>query len=296
MLLDVAPRRTSTSERRPRPHGGKGALSPDSKQHFFPNGSGQIRFTFVCSKSNLRSKKQELILIFSLSESRASRIVWLLEELELDYEIKVYKRNLDYLAPDELKKVWPTGMSPVLQIFKNGSTEPYTVAESGHIVGYVIRHYDPKGKLTPTSEDDKELMDYYLHFTEGSLQPHLVSMLVGHMATLRAPWPAGGLVKYITGKMNSEFYLKRLLTNLEFLDKQLEKKGGGYFVGDKLSGADIILDFPINENIFGNPERLEKVAKNLNPKKKFPNLYKWHMLTYKQASRVAAAEKAEAKL
>lgn len=187
-------------------------------------------------------------------------------------------------------------MSPVLVVYRNGSTEPYKVAESGHIVTYLARNYDPKGILAPKTKDDLELVDYYCHFAEGSVQPHLVSMLVGLMAQKRAPWPTGYLVGAIMSKINSEFYFKRLHTNLKFLDLQLEQKGGGYFVGNKLSGADIILDFPINENLFGGQERIKALGIKLDLKKDLPNLYKWHQLTMKEPGRVRAIEKERATL
>lgn len=216
--------------------------------------------------------------------------------MKLDYDVKVYKRTKEYLAPKELKEVWPTGMSPVLEIIKPGSPNSIKLAESGHIVQYLIQHYDVEGKLTPDTEEGKQLADYYLHFAEGSLQPHLVSILVGTFAVQKAPWPATYLVKAIMSKINSEFYVKRLLTNLDFLDSQLEKKGGGYFVGDKLSGADIILDFPINENIFSDPVRTKLIGVNEDLTKRFPNLYKWHLLTRKLPLRIKAEEEEKAKL
>ncbi|PVH15099.1 uncharacterized protein CXQ87_002934 [Candidozyma duobushaemuli] len=229
-----------------------------------------------------------------LTESRASRIVWLLEELNLDFSLKVYKRVGGVLAPKELLDVFPTGMSPVLQIFKEGETEPLTLAESGHIIQYVIRHYDTEGKLTPSSDAEKEKVDYFLHFAEGSLQPHLVSLLVGDVASHKAPWPASYLVKGIVGKINSEYYLKRLKTNLQFLDDVLAKKGGGFFVGDKLTGADIILEFPVGQNVFSNEQRARNLGLDVPPSKAWPHLYEWSKLVAGQPLRkkAVATEKA----
>lgn len=223
-------------------------------------------------------------------------MIWLLEELELPYEVKVYRRTKQYTAPKELLDVWPTGMSPVLEIYPEGSDKPIVLAESGHIIQYVIQHYDPKGKLVPDTPEGKQMADYYLHFAEGSLQPHLVSILVGHLALQRAPWPSSYLVKFIMSKINSEFYLKRLMTNLKFLDTQLGNKGGGYFVGDKLSGADIIMDFPINENLFSDMERVKMIGVNEDLSKALPNLYKWHLLTSKEPLRIKAEQEEKAKL
>lgn len=219
-----------------------------------------------------------------------------MEELNLDYEIKFYKRTPLYVAPKELLEVWPTGMSPVLQIFEDGSTEPITLAESGHIISYLINNYDKEGKLTPATAEGKRMVDYYLHFAEGSLQPYLVSLLVGHLAGERSPWGVLFFVRQVMGKINSEYYGKRLITNLHFLDSQLEKKGGGYFVGDKLTGADIILDFPINDNIFGNKSRASMFGIKGTVEELFPNLAKWHKLTLIDPLRLKAVALEKSKL
>lgn len=234
---------------------------------------------------------QDKIILHYLTESRASRIVWLLEELELNYEIKVYKRNADFLAPPELKEVWPLGLSPVVQVFKSGDPEPITLAELGQIVQYLVANYDPKEKLKPESERDQVLVDYYLHFAEGTLEPHIVALLVGYFASQRAPFGFGWLVKIIMGQINSQFYFKKLKTALTFLDGQLEKKGGDYFVGKKLSGADFILDFPVNENVFSDPKRLKEMGANLDPAKEFPRLAEWNKLITKRPLHKKAAKK-----
>lgn len=224
--------------------------------------------------------------------SRASRIAWLLQELNLDYELKVYQRSNQQLAPKELLEVFPTGMSPVLTIIKEGA-EPRTIGESGHIVNYLIEHYDPEGKLKPVTEDDKELVDFYLHFSEGSIQPHLVSMLVGSVATAQVPWPLRFIFNQLFSRINSSFYGKRLLTNCKFLDDQLAKKGGGYFVGDHLTGADIILDFPINEGLFSEEARSQFLA-GRDLAKEFPHLYKWGQMILKEPLKIRAQERAKA--
>lgn len=206
----------------------------------------------------------------------------------LDYEIKKYSRT-PVFAPEELKKIFPTGLAPILQVFKAGKDEPIALAESGHIMLYLVRHYDPTNKLGGQTEDENELIDYYLHFAEGSLQPHIVSMLVGEMTCKSTPWPLQFFSRAITGKMNEHYYLKRLAANLQLLDDRLAEKNGGYIVGDRLSVADIILDFPINECLFENPSR----AHGMDLVLKYPNLYKWHQLTSKEPLRITAVEKAK---
>lgn len=197
------------------------------------------------------------------------------------------------MAPKEGKKLWPTGLFPILEVREAGSATPVMMAESGHIISYLARKHDPQGKLKTANEEDYEMVDYYLHFAEGSLQPHLVSLLVGSIAVKKAPWPAGYLVNTIVSRMNSLYYGARLKTALEFLDAQLEKKGGGYFVGDSLTAADVALDFPINRNVFGS--RVSDVGLDIDPVKEYPNLYKWHQLITALPSHIrsVAREKTE---
>ncbi|GEQ69423.1 hypothetical protein JCM33374_g3095 [Metschnikowia sp. JCM 33374] len=231
---------------------------------------------------------QDKVVLHYLTDSRASRIVWLLEELELNYEIKVYKRTSSFLAPPELKEIWPLGLSPVVQVFKAGLTEPITLAESGLIVQYLIANYDPKGKFKPESEHDQVLVDYYLHFSEGTLQPHIVSVLVGSIASSSAPWGLQWLVKGVMGKLNDFYYVKKIKTALQFLNDQLEKKDGGFFVGNKLSGADFILDFPINQNVFGNPQRFKDMGADIDGVRDYPRLAEWNKLITKRPLHIKA--------
>lgn len=207
--------------------------------------------------------------------------------LGIDFELKFYKRNSDYMAPPSIKEVSSIGLFPILEVFKDGASESSVICESGHIISYLARNYDPTGILKTSNDDDYELADYYLHFAEGSLQPHLVSLLVGAIACKKAPWPANYLVKQVITKINDLYYGDRLKKALLFLESQLEKKEGDYFVGNSLTVADLILDFPINNNIFGNADSRD-IGFIVDPKKEYPNLYKWHQLTTSLPSHIKA--------
>lgn len=239
-----------------------------------------------CISMYTKSSSSGTLLIASLNSSRSSRIAWLLEELGVNYEVRKYERTAEYTAPEELKKIYPLGLAPVLQIFKPGREEPVTLAESGHIVLYMIRHYDVDNKLLGDNEEEQELVNYYLHFAEGSVQPHLVSLLINHIACEKTPWPFQFFSKALTGKINSSYYLRRLQTNLKFLEDRLAKNPSGYFVGEHLTAADIIFDFPINENLIES----ERLA-GFDLEKGFPHLYKWNQLTSKIPARLAAIQK-----
>lgn len=122
-----------------------------------------------------------------LDRSRSHRIVWLLEELGLQYDIKVYKRQSNMLAPPELTNIHPLGKSPVLEVQTEGS-EPIVVAESAVIVEYLLDHFGqqliPKqyveGKQDQVGGETQEYLRYryFMHYAEGSLMPFLVFTLV----------------------------------------------------------------------------------------------------------------------
>lgn len=124
-----------------------------------------------------------------LEQSRAQSILWLLEELQIPYRLKTFKRGSDKLAPPELKKIHPLGKSPVVTIERAGQTKPLVLAESGLIVEYLVEHFGGVEKdLVParyeegnsSGEETEAYMRYrfYMHYTEGSLMPLLVFSLV----------------------------------------------------------------------------------------------------------------------
>lgn len=208
--------------------------------------------------------------------------------MNLDYEVKFYKRTKEYRAPPELEQAHPLGKSPVLDVIRNGKKK--VIAETGHIIDYLIKHYDTEKKLVPKSEDDQEQVDYFLHYCEGTLQPLLVGLLVNGSAVQLAPFPARFLVKIITGEINKAYYKSELLKNLEYLEKYLTNRQ--YFVGDRLSGADIIFEFPLIQNLTNNSERIKTFAGNdFDFKKLYPNIVAWAARMQKQPNLVKANEK-----
>ena len=123
-----------------------------------------------------------MIIVHHLNNSRSQRVLWLLEELGLPYEIKRYERDRKtMLAPPELRQVHPLGKSPV--ITDNGNT----IAESGAIVEYIIDTYG-NGRLIPPPKTPERLRyTYWLHYAEGSAMPLLLQKLLFTLAPKRAP-------------------------------------------------------------------------------------------------------------
>ncbi|CUM64986.1 uncharacterized protein PRCAT00002604001 [Priceomyces carsonii] len=207
-----------------------------------------------------------------LDHSRSQRILWLLELLGLNYELETYFRDKNYRAPKELKDVHPSGKSPILVIAPEDGLEEITLAESGNIIQYVVEKYDTKGILTPESDYYKRQVNYFLHYSEGTLQPLLVSLLVNFVARSAAPFGARYLTKLVTKGINDGYYTPELKQNLQYLDDLLQKQGTEYFAGNKITAADIILSFPISENLFSNKDAHDRFGGDLL---KYTYLSKW---------------------
>jgi glutathione S-transferase len=127
-----------------------------------------------------------------LEQSRSQRILWLLEELKVPYELEIFHRNKDTkLAPPELKKVHALGKSPVITVTPSGSTEPVTIAESAFIIEYLLDHFYQGSTLLPTRYKKEQIgkaggeteewlrFRYFMHYAEGSL---MTLMLIGLIA------------------------------------------------------------------------------------------------------------------
>ncbi len=180
-----------------------------------------------------------MITVHHLNNSRSQRVLWLLEELGLAYDIKHYQRDAKtMLAPPELRAVHPLGKSPVIT---DGRT---TVAESGAIVEYLIDEYGA-GRFKPEAgSPDRLRYTYWLHYAEGSLMPPLLMTLVFDEVE-KAPMPffIKPIAKAISGKVKSAFIKPQLKQHLDYLESELGKRS--WFAGASFSGADIQMSFPI---------------------------------------------------
>lgn len=164
------------------------------------------------------------LIVHHLENSRSQRVLWMLEELELPYEVRRYERNpKTMLAPPELKRVHPLGKSPVLE---DGGT---IVAETGAIVEYLVEKAD--GRLGPPAHREAILRyRHLLHYAEGSLMPPLLVMLVIRRMGLLGR-PARGRIQAMID------------THLDYLEADMA--GRDWFVGDGLTAADVMMSFPL---------------------------------------------------
>ena len=184
-----------------------------------------------------------MIVVHHLNNSRSQRVLWLLEELGVPYEIKRYQRDAKtMLAPPELRAIHPLGKSPVLT---DGNL---TLAESGAIVEYLVEMYgnaESCATLSPEHGTPEYLRyRYWLHYAEGSLMsPLLLKLIFDKIETSPMPFFAKPIAKAISGKTKSSFITPQLKTHLDYLEAELGKST--WFVGNEFSAADIQLSFPI---------------------------------------------------
>ena len=179
-----------------------------------------------------------MLTLHHLNNSRSQRLLWLFEELELNYTIERYQRDaITMLAPPELQKIHPLGKAPV--ITDNGRV----FAESGAIIDYVIDHYG-QAFLPEKNSDAHYQMVYWLHFAEGSLMPPLLLTLVlDKIRTSPMPFFAKPIAKTIAVKVNSAFVQPNVVKILAFIDAHLASNH--WFAGAELTGADFQMSFPL---------------------------------------------------
>ena len=165
-----------------------------------------------------------MIRVHHLNNSRSQRVLWLLEELNLPYEIVSYQRDkLTMLAPEALKRVHPLGKSPVIE------DDGRTLAETGLIVEYLVDRHGPE--LAPPRESDLYWRyRYWLHYAEGSaMPPLLVKLYIDRLGLLALP------VRPVVAS--------QLKVHLDFLESELG--AAPWFLGERFSAADIMLSFPL---------------------------------------------------
>jgi glutathione S-transferase len=180
-----------------------------------------------------------MITVHHLNHSRSQRILWLLEELGLDYEIRRYERDpKTMLAPASLRAVHPLGKSPVI------TDGDLTIAESGAIVDYLIERYGA-GRLAPAAGTAERLRyTYWLHYAEGSaMSPLLLKLVFDKIETAPMPFFVKPIAKAISGKAKSSFIEPQIRQHLDYLEAELGKSP--WFAGSEFSGADIQLSFPL---------------------------------------------------
>ena len=182
-----------------------------------------------------------MIIVHHLNNSRSQRILWLLEELGVDYEIKHYQRDPEtMLAPPSLKEVHPLGKSPVI------TDAELTIAETGAIVEYIVSRYG-NGKLVPATDTPEHLRyTYWLHYAEGSAMPPLLMNLIFNLFEIE------------DSKAMDGFIAPQIKLHFDYIESELSKSK--WFVGEEFTAADIQMSFPL-ELLADVPQQLESRPK-----------------------------------
>ena len=180
-----------------------------------------------------------MITVHHLNNSRSQRVLWLLEELGVAYEVKRYERDgKTMLAPAALLAVHPLGKSPVIV---DGTV---TVAESGAIVEYLIDRYGGGRLVPPPATPERLRYTYWLHYAEGSAMPPLLLKLIfDRVANSGAPWPISAVARRIAGTVQNGFIGPQLKRHLDYLEAVLAAQP--WFAGAEFTAADVQMSFPL---------------------------------------------------
>jgi glutathione S-transferase len=222
-----------------------------------------------------------------LNGSRAQSILWLLEELEIPYELDIHHRQKDMLAPPSLRKLHPLGKSPLVSVTTPGATEPFVLAESGFIVQYLCDHF-PKGKeLVPQrwkegqenklGGETEEWMryQYLLYYIEGSFMFTLVlHFILSSLKGPNVPFFIRPVTSFIANQMIAMVVIPNMKRHFGMMEQYLatSPKGGKYMCGPSLTGADILLGYPLLAGKDGAFDAMATWEKG-SFKETFPNLH-----------------------
>ena len=202
-----------------------------------------------------------MLTVHHLNNSRSQRVLWLLEELELPYEIKYYQRNpKTQLAPPELRAVHPLGKSPVV------TDEGATIAETGAIIEYIVEKSG--GRLRPAAGTPERLRwTYWLHYSEGSLMPPLLMRLIFSLLPSRSPALMRGIVRAIASRTQQGYIEPQLKTHFDFVETELGRST--WFAGEDFSAADVMMSFPleaagVRANAFAGRARMKAFVERIH--------------------------------
>jgi glutathione S-transferase len=180
-----------------------------------------------------------VITVHHLNNSRSQRVLWMLEEIGLPYEIRRYERDpKTLLAPASLRGIHPLGKSPVI------TDGDMVLAESGAIIEYLVEKY-AQGRFAPAhGTPERVRYNYWLHYAEGSAMPPLLLKLV-FIQMPKAPMPAfvRPIVRRLAGQVQKSYVDPQIAMHLDYLESEIAK--GPWFVGPEFTAADVQMSFPI---------------------------------------------------
>jgi len=180
-----------------------------------------------------------MVVVHHLNNSRSQRVLWLLEELGVPYEVKRYERDAKtMLAPPSLLAIHPLGKSPVIV---DGAV---TLAESGAIIEYLVDKYGAGRLVPPAGSPERLRYSYWLHYAEGSAMPPLLFRLVfNRIATNPAPWPVSAIARKIASTVDNSFITPNLNRHLDYMEAELASRP--WFAGEQFTASDVQMSFPL---------------------------------------------------
>jgi glutathione S-transferase len=180
-----------------------------------------------------------MIVVHHLNNSRSQRVLWLLEELGLAYEIKRYQRDArTMLAPASLREVHPLGKSPVI------TDGERTIAESGAIIEYLANGYGGGRLVPPAGSPERLRYTYWLHYAEGSaMPPLLLKLMFNRVESAPMPFFVRPIAKSIAQRAKASFIEPQLKLHLDYMESELGKSE--WFAGAEFTAADIQMSFPL---------------------------------------------------
>ena len=179
------------------------------------------------------------VIVHHLNNSRSQRILWLLEELGVDYELEHYQRDPQTMrAPASLARIHPLGKSPVVEI---GDVK---LVESAAVIEELLDRYG-NGRLRPEAGTDAHRRyRFWLHYAEGSLMsPLLVKLVISRVRSAPVPFFVKPIAKGIASKVDEGFTDPEIEKHLDFIEEELRRHR--WFAGQELTGADIQMSFPL---------------------------------------------------
>jgi glutathione S-transferase len=180
-----------------------------------------------------------MVVVHHLNNSRSQRVLWLLEELGVPYEVKRYERDAKtMLAPPALLAIHPLGKSPVI------TDGEIILAESGAIIEYLVEKYGESRMRPPAGSPQRLKYLYWMHYAEGSAMPPLLFRLVfNRIASNPAPWPVSAIARRIAATVEKSFIEPNLSRHLNYMEAELNAQA--WFAGEEFTAADVQMSFPL---------------------------------------------------
>src|ERR1700730_1372879 len=180
-----------------------------------------------------------MLVVHHLNNSRSQRVLWLLEELGLPYEVKRYERDpKTMLAPPALLATHPLGKSPVIV---DGDV---TMAETGAIIEYLVDKYGGGRLIPPARSRERLRYTHWLHYAEGSaMTPLLFKLVFDRIAANPAPWPISTIARRIAATVTESFIAPNLTRHLDYIEAELGSQP--WFAGAQFTAGDVQMSFPL---------------------------------------------------